>query len=92
MMVQNQHSSPDNMDSPKAQDHDTVVLANNKTPPLEGEHYMKIGGMWTLKHEIRLPKLYELLTKTELKGYTALNLNNLVNHVNMCLNVVTRLQ
>ena len=54
-MVQNQHSSPDNMDSPKAQDHDTVVLANNKTPPLEGEHYMKIGGMWTLKHEIRLP-------------------------------------
>ena len=69
-----------------------MVTDNKRSPPLEGGNYMKIGGMWTLKHEIRLPKLYELLIKTELKGYTALNLNNLVNHVNMCVNVVTRLQ
>ena len=49
---QNSNYSPDNMDSPKAQDSTTVIPANKKVPPLEGEHSTKIGGMWTLKHKI----------------------------------------
>ena len=48
--------------------------------------------MWTLKHEISSPRLYELLIKTELKGDTALDLNNLYNHIKMSLNAVTRLK
>ena len=38
------------MDPPKSQDPTTMVPANKKAPPLEGGNYMKIGGMWTLKH------------------------------------------
>ena len=37
-------------------------------------------------------KLYELITKTELKGDTALDLRKFYNHINMCLNAMTRLQ
>ena len=48
--------------------------------------------MWNLKHEISLPKFYELLTKIELKGNTDLDLKNFYNHIKMCLNVVTRLR
>ena len=48
--------------------------------------------MWTLKHEIISPKFYELLTKTELKGDTALDPNNFYNHIKMCINVATRLR
>ena len=51
-------SSPDNKDSPKDQYHTTVVSAKNRAPPLEGGHYINIGGMWTLKYEISSPKLY----------------------------------
>ena len=69
-----------------------MVLANNKAPPLEGRPLQKIGGMWNLKHDISSPKLNEILTKTELKGDTALDLNNFYNHVNICLNAVTRLR
>ena len=47
--------------------------------------------MWTLKHEIISPKFYDILVKTEIKGDTALDLKNFVNHINMCLNAVTRL-
>ena len=54
----------------------TVVLANRRDPPLEGGHSTKIGGMWTLKHEISSPKFYKLLIKTELKVDTDLDLNN----------------
>ena len=64
------------MDSTKAQDPTTVFRANKKAPPLEGGNSTKIGGMSTLKHEISSPKFYELLIKTEIKGNTALNLNN----------------
>ena len=53
---------------------------------------MKIGGMWTLKYEIRSPNFYELLIKTEIKGDTALDLNNFYNHIKICLNAITRLQ
>ena len=52
------------MGSPKSQDTDTVVLANKKSPPLEGGSYMKIGVIWTIKYEINSPKVYELLIKT----------------------------
>ena len=48
--------------------------------------------MWTLKHKIRSPKCYEFLTNTELKDKTAMDFNNFYNHINMCLNAVTRIQ
>ena len=51
-----------------------------------------MGGMWTLKHEISSPKLYEPLINTELKNDTTLDLNNFYNHINMYLNAVTRLK
>ena len=85
-------SSPENNDSPKAQDRTTVVLANKKAPPLEGGHSTKSGGMWTLKNYISSPKLYELLIQTKLKGNTALETKNLYNHIKMCLNEVTKLR
>ena len=34
--------SPDNKDSPKAQDTTTVVSANKNAPTLEDEHYTKM--------------------------------------------------
>ena len=49
--------SPDKKDSPKNQDPTTVVLYNTKAIKLEGGRSTKIGGMWTLKHEISSPKL-----------------------------------
>ena len=70
----------------------TVVPTNIRAPPLEGGHSTKIGGMWTLKHEISSPKFYDLLIKKELKGDTALDLKNFFNHVKICLNAVTRLR
>ena len=48
--------------------------------------------MWTLKHDIISPKFYEILIKTELKWYTALNLNNFYKYIKICLNAVTRLR
>ena len=42
VLVQNQNSSPDHMDSLKDQDHTTMVLANKKDPPLDGGHYTKL--------------------------------------------------
>ena len=57
-------ASPDKKDSPKAQDNTTVVTDNKKSPQLKCGHYTKIGGVWTLKHEIGSPKLYELLINT----------------------------
>ena len=38
-------SSLDKKDSPKSQDTTTVVPANKKSPPMEGGHSTKIGGM-----------------------------------------------
>ena len=48
--------------------------------------------MWTLKHDIRAPELYELLKNTELKGYTDLELKIFYNHIMMCINAMTRLR
>ena len=53
---------------------------------------MEIGGMWNLKHDIRSPRLYELIIKTELKVDTAMELKNFYNHIKMCPNTVTRHQ
>ena len=83
--------SPEKRDSPKAEDPTTVVPANKKAPPLQGGNSMRIGGIWTLKHEIALQKFYELIIKTELTVDTDLDLNNFYNHISMCLNAVTRL-
>ena len=41
----------------------TLVPDNRRNPPLDRGQYTKIGGMWNLKHEIRSPKFYEILTK-----------------------------
>ena len=56
------------MDSLQDEDYTNMVPDNKKDPTLEGGHSTKIGGMWTLKHEIKSPKLYKLLIKTDLKG------------------------
>ena len=39
--------------SPKPPDPTNMVPANRRAPPLDGGKFIKIGGMWTLKHEIR---------------------------------------
>ena len=85
-------SLPDNKDFPNSQDNTTVVMANKQDPSLEGGSSTKLGVMWTLKHEIISPKLYELFINTELKGKTALDLKNLYKRSNMCLDAVTRLR
>ena len=41
--------------SPKPPDPTNMVPANRRSPPLDGGKFTKIGGMWTLKHEIRSP-------------------------------------
>ena len=79
---------PDNVEFSKAQDPDTMAPSKNKDQPLEGGNSTQIGGMWTLKHVIISQKLYELITKTELKCNTALYLNNFYNHINIFLDVV----
>ena len=80
--------SPYKKDSQKAQNHTTVVLNNKRDPQLEGGHYKKIGGMWTLKPETILPKLYEIIIKAELKGDNGIDLKKFYNHIKMCLNAV----
>ena len=92
IMAQNQHSSPDKIESPKFHYPDTVVTANKNSPPSEGGNSMEIGGTWNLKQKTRSPKFYELIIKTELKGDTALGLNNFYNRINMCINAVTILR
>ena len=85
-------SSPAQKDTSTPPYPTTVVPTNNRDPQLEGGISDKICGMWTLKHEISSPKVYELLIKTGLKGDTALDLKNFFNHIKMCLNAVTRIR
>ena len=42
----------------------TVVPTDKRAPSLEGGHSTKIGGMWTLKHEISSSKFNKLLINT----------------------------
>ena len=88
--IKNSKSSLNKNDSPKDQYITTMVPDNKKDPPLEVGHSTKIGCMWNLKYDISSPKFYKILIKTELKGNIALDLNNLYNHIKMCLNAVTR--
>ena len=69
-------SSLTQKDLPKPLEPTTVVPTNRRSPPLDGRKYTKIGGMWTLKHEIRSTNFYKLLIRKELKGDTSLDLNN----------------
>ena len=85
-------SSPSQKDTSNSLDPTTVVQTNRRATPLKGEHFTKIGGMWTLKHEISSPKFYELLIKTKLKVDTALDIKNFFNQIKMCLNALTRLR
>ena len=84
--------SPTQKDTSTPSDPTTVVPTNRRDPPLEGGHSTKIGGMWTLKHEIISPKFYDILVKTEIKGDTALDIKNLFNHIKMCLNAMNILR
>ena len=68
--------SPTYKDTSNPPDATTMLLDNRRAPPLDGGHSTKIGGMWTLKHEISSPKFYEILIKTELEGYTAMDLKS----------------
>ena len=81
--------SPSQKDTSNPPDPTTMVLANRRSPPLDGGHSTKISGMWALKHEISSPEFYDILIKIELKGYTDLYLKNLYKHINMCINEVT---
>ena len=93
MMDQTNNSkfSPSQKYTSNPPDPTTVVSDNRRATPLGGVHSTKIGGMWNLKHYISSPKFYELLINTEIKGDTALELNKFYSHINMCLNVVTKL-
>ena len=84
-------SSPNQKDSYNNLYPAIVVLDILRDSPLDSGKSTKIGGMWTLKHEISSQTFYELLIKTELKGDTTLDLNNFYNHMKMCLNEGTRL-
>ena len=84
--------SPAQKDSTKLPDPTTVVPVNGRSPPLDVGQSTKIGAMWTPKHEISSPKFYELLIQIELKVDTDIYLNNFYNHINMCLNALTRLR
>ena len=85
-------SSPSQKDSPNPQYPTTMLPTKSRYPPLDVGHSTKLCGMWTLKHEIRSPKLYELLVNTELKVDTSLDLKNFYNHIEMCINTVNRLR
>ena len=69
----------------------TLFSSNRRDPLLDVGNSTKICGMWTLKHDISSPKLYDLLIKTEIKKETALDLKNFYNHIKICLNEVTRI-
>ena len=45
-------SSPSQKDTSTPSDPTTVVPNKRRSLPLDGRHYTKVGGMWTLKHEI----------------------------------------
>ena len=81
----------DNLDSTKSQYPNNVVTDNKKDTPFKDVHSTKIDGMWTLKHDIISPKFYEILAKTEIKGYTDLDLKNFYNYTKMFLNDLARL-
>ena len=83
---------PTQKNSPNTLDPTNVLKTSKRAPPLGGGQSTKVGGMWNLKHDISSPKFYELLIKTEIKGDTDIDLNNVYNHIKMCLNEFTRIR
>ena len=77
----NSKLSPEQNDLSNPTDPTAVFPANTRASPLDEGKSNKIGGMRTLKHETTLPKVYELLIKTELKGDTDVNFKNFYNHI-----------
>ena len=57
-------SSPTRKDSLKPLDPTNFSLANMRAPPLDGGQSRKIDDMYTLKHDISSPRLYELFITT----------------------------
>ena len=47
IMVHNHNSSPENVDSPRAQDPDTMVPSKKKYPSLEGGKYVNWWHMYS---------------------------------------------
>ena len=66
MMDQTNNSkfSPSQKDALTPTETITMVLDKRRSPTLDGGQSTKIGGMWTLKHDARSRKFYELLIKT----------------------------
>ena len=89
--INNSKSLPAQSNQPKPQEPTTAVPSKKRDPPSDDGQSTKISGMLTLKHDISLPKFYELLIKTELKVETTLDLKNLYNHIKICINAVNRL-
>ena len=58
-------SSSAQKDTSATPDTTTTVQTNKRAPPLERGISDKIRGIWTLKHEMRSPKFYEILIKIE---------------------------
>ena len=90
--IKSSNYSPVKKDSPKTKGTTTVVPAKDKAALLEVGYSTKIGGMWTIKHEINSSKFYELFINTELKGDTSMDLKNLYNLIKKYLSAVTRLR
>ena len=84
--IKNSKSSPDKKDSPKDQNPTTVVPDNKKATPLEGGCFTKIGGMWTLKHDIISPNSMKSSLRHESKAilvFTSSTSTNTSIHVSM---------
>ena len=63
----NQKFSPSQKDTSNPPDPTTMVLDKSRDTPLDMGNSTKYFGVWTLKHDIKSPKFYELLINTELK-------------------------
>ena len=63
----NSKFSPSQKDTSKPLDPTTVVPASSRDSTLYRGYSTKIGGVWTLKHDIISPKFYELLIKKNSK-------------------------
>ena len=83
------NTSTNKVETYTAQDYGTIVHANSKVTPLEGDYSNKLVGVCNLKHETSLPKLYGILINTNLKGDNSLNIKNFYKPIKMCLDVVT---
>ena len=59
--INNLKYSPTQKDTPSPTYPTNVVPTNSSDPPLDGWQSTKIGGKWTLKHDISSPIFYEIL-------------------------------